>query len=123
MKLVKNILLVLLSTVIFISCDKAKSKEETEQATSQVEESKEETEIAIPNQKLNREQQIASAILAAPEETRAGAKVYGYDDEGKFVTLREGTNNMICIADDPNKDGFQVVAYHNEIEPFMARGR
>jgi len=77
----------------------------------------------IPSQKLNEAQQIVSAILAAPEEVREGAKVYGYDDEGNFKTLRDGTNDMICIADDPNADGFQVVSYHKDLEPYMARGR
>ncbi len=121
MKIIKSLLLVILSISIFIACGETKPKEETKIATSEVEETK--PEVVIPNQKLTKEQQIASAILAAPEETRDGAKVYGYDDEGKFITLREGTNNMICIADNPNKSGFQVVAYHIELEPFMARGR
>ena len=83
----------------------------------------EQVEKKAPNQKLNSEQQIAAAVLAAPEEVRGGAKVYGYDDEGGFVTLREGTNDMICIADDPNKEGFEVVSYHTDLEPYMARGR
>jgi len=121
MNITKNILLVMLTLSIFISCGETKPKEETETVVKKVEETK--TKVVVPNQKLTAEQQIASAVLAAPEETRAGAKVYGYDEEGKFVTLREGTNNMICLADDPNKDGFQVAAYHNELEPFMARGR
>ena len=54
---------------------------------------------------------------------RARAKVYGFDESGNFVTLREGTNDFICRADNPNKDGFEVVSYHKDIEPFMARGR
>ena len=121
MKLSKIILLVILSTVVFISCDKTKAKEDAKEVKQEDVETK--TEVEIPNQKLTAEQQIASAVLAAPAETRDGAKVYGYDDDGKFTTLRESTNNMICIADDPNKDGFQVVAYHEGMEPFMARGR
>ena len=75
------------------------------------------------NQILNTEQQIASAIIAAPRLARDGAKVYGYNAEGNFVVLREGTNKFICIADNPKKDGFQVVAYHSSLEPYMARGR
>jgi len=82
-----------------------------------------EVEQIIPDQKLNKEQQIASALYAAPQEVRDGAKVYGYDEKGNFVTLREGTNEMICIADDPNREGFEVVSYHNDLEPYMARGR
>ncbi len=30
---------------------------------------------------------------------------------------------FICIADNPNKDGFQVACYHMSLEPMMARGR
>ncbi len=71
----------------------------------------------------NKAEQIAAAVMAAPEDLRAGATVYGYDASGKMVTLREGTNNQICIADDPNNSGFQVVCYHDDLEPFMSRGR
>ncbi len=77
----------------------------------------------VPVQTLNSEQQIASAVLAAPEEVREGAKVYGFDAAGNFVTLRAGTNDMVCIADDPNRNGFEVVSYHMDLDPYMARGR
>lgn len=84
----------------------------------------EETNINIPkNQKLTKQQQIASAILAAPVEAREGATVYGYDENGDLITLKEGFNNFICIADNPAKNGFQVVCYHKSLEPMMARGR
>lgn len=75
------------------------------------------------NQKLTVDQQIASASLAAPAKMREGAKIYGYGDSGEFMTLREGTNDFVCIADNPEKDGFQVVGYHASLEPMMARGR
>ena len=61
--------------------------------------------------------------MAAPPEMKEGAKVYGYGDNGEFMTLREGTNEFVCIADNPSKDGFQVVGYHVSLEPMMARGR
>lgn len=69
------------------------------------------------------EHQIASAILAAPEARRAEAAVLGYTPEGKLVTLREGTNDLICLADNPHDDSFSVACYHRDLEPFMARGR
>ncbi len=69
------------------------------------------------------EEQIAAAILAAPQERRAEAAVLGYDPEGKLVTLREGTNDLICLADNPNDEAFSVACYHKDLEPFMARGR
>lgn len=49
--------------------------------------------------------------------------VYGYDESGKMVVLREGTNNLICLADDPNSEGISVSCYAKRLEPFMARGR
>ena len=49
--------------------------------------------------------------------------VYGYDTNGNFVVLRNGTNEMICITDDPNSPGFSVSSYHKDLEPFMIRGR
>ncbi len=67
--------------------------------------------------------QIKTAVHAAPEEKRAGAMVYGYDAKGKFVVLRKGTNEIICLADNPNQKGFSVSCYHQDLEPFMARGR
>ena len=67
--------------------------------------------------------QISAAVLAAPEDARPGVAVLGYDRYGKLVTLREGTNALICLADDPAKEGFSVACYHKSLEPFMARGR
>lgn len=69
------------------------------------------------------EVQIKTAVLAAPEDLRDGAMVYGYDESGKMVVLREGTNNLVCLADDPNKKGISVSCYSKKLEPFMARGR
>ncbi|MBB4079619.1 hypothetical protein GGR28_002244 [Lewinella aquimaris] len=69
------------------------------------------------------EARIATALLAAPAASRDGAKVIGYNAAGEFVTLREGTNEFICLADDPNKDGFNAACYHQSLEPFMMRGR
>jgi hypothetical protein len=69
------------------------------------------------------ESQIALAVQAAPEDKRAGAAVLGYDPAGKVVTLRQGTNELVCLADNPTVDGVSVACYHKDLEPFMARGR
>ena len=79
--------------------------------------------ITIVAQIPSTEIQIKTALLAAPEDKRAGAMVYGYDAKGKFVVLRKGTNEIICLADNPNQKGFSVSCYHQDLEPFMARGR
>jgi hypothetical protein len=67
--------------------------------------------------------QIKTAVLAAPEAERAGATVLGYDASGAVVPLRKGSNNFVCLADNPKQKGFSVACYHKDLEPFMARGR
>ncbi len=67
--------------------------------------------------------QIKTAVLAAPEEDRDGASVYGYDGNGEFILLRQGSNEMVCLADDPAQKGLNVSCYHKDLDPFMARGR
>jgi hypothetical protein len=66
---------------------------------------------------------IATALLAAPKASRSESKVIGYNMKGEFVTLKEGTNEFIILADNPNKSGFSAACYHKDLEPFMARGR
>jgi hypothetical protein len=67
--------------------------------------------------------QVAGAVLAAPVELREGAAVLGYDAQGARVQIREGKNEMICLATDPAKTAFNAACYHKDLEPFMSRGR
>jgi hypothetical protein len=76
-------------------------------------------QTAIPSADI----QIKLAMLAAPDEKRANATVMGYTPDGKLTVLRKGTNEMICLADDPKQKGFNVSCYHKELDPFMQRGR
>jgi hypothetical protein len=71
----------------------------------------------------NAAEQIAGAVAPVPEAMREGATVLGYDANNELTTLREGSNELICIADTPGDDRFQAVCYHRSLEPFMARGR
>lgn len=68
-------------------------------------------------------QQIAAALAAAPAGDRDGATVFGFAADGSMTTLKQGTNELICLADDPNREGFNVACYHESLDPFMARGR
>jgi hypothetical protein len=69
------------------------------------------------------EQQIAGAVIPAPQDMRASATVLGYDAKGKLVTLRKGTGALVCLATDPAAKAFHTSCYHRSLEPFMARGR
>ncbi|MEO7501629.1 MAG: hypothetical protein ABIW94_03220 [Gemmatimonadaceae bacterium] len=67
--------------------------------------------------------QIAAAVSPLPAPLRGSATVLGYRPDGKLVTLRKGSNDMICLADEPAQERFHVACYHKSLEPFMARGR
>jgi hypothetical protein len=67
--------------------------------------------------------QVAGALQAAPEDRREGATVLGYSPTGELVTLREGGNEIVCLADKPGDDRFHVACYHRSLEPYMERGR
>ena len=119
----------LLSALIFggllISCntsDKSKSA-----STENVENEKSKEVVSKIDKQLKPietdEDLIATALMAAPAESRATSKVIGYNMAGEFVTLKEGDSEYIVLADDPKKDGFNSACYHKDLEPFMARGR
>lgn len=69
------------------------------------------------------EKQIQAAVSPAPEAMRTNAEVKGYNSQGTLVTLRKGSNELICLADDPDDDRFHAACYHKDLEPFMKRGR
>jgi len=70
-----------------------------------------------------REHQITAAVQAAPADRRDGAAVLGWNDAGEAVELRAGTNDLVCLADDPSDERFSVACYHRSLEPYMRRGR
>jgi hypothetical protein len=70
----------------------------------------------------SKETQIKLATLAAPEDQRAEATVYGYEDKDEIVLLRQGTNQTVCLGDNPKNSGLSVSCYHVSAQPFMERG-
>ncbi len=69
------------------------------------------------------ETDIKIAVMAAPEMYREGATVIKVNEDGTTATLRKGTNQFVCLADDPKREGIGVSCYYNQLEPFMNRGR
>jgi hypothetical protein len=78
-------------------------------------------QVAAPQEKTD-DRVIAEAVSALPEPMRDGAAVMAHRD-GELVMVRKGSNAMICLADDPARDGWHVACYQKDLEPFMARGR
>lgn len=70
----------------------------------------------------SKEIQIKMALLAAPEDQRENATVYGYGSDGDMILLRKGSNQTVCLGDDPNREGLSVASYHISAQPFMTRG-
>jgi hypothetical protein len=68
-------------------------------------------------------EQIAAAVQAAPADLRDGARVLGFDADGAWVELRSGSNDLVCLADNPGQEGWNVACYHSSLDPFMAMGR
>ena len=112
----KHLIIVVVCIGILTSCnttDKTKTTETPTKTITSINYKTIDTDEAL----------IATALLAAPEESRANCKVIGYNMKGEFVTFREGNNEFIVLVDDPKKNGFNAACYHKGLEPFMARGR
>jgi len=121
----KKIFFLATCLMILVSCNSKTNnldEESSDTTTTSVTNAQEETNIVLRDINTD-EALIATALMAAPEESRADAKVIGYNMAGEFVTLKEGSNEFICLADDPKKEGFSAACYHKNLEPFMARGR
>jgi hypothetical protein len=80
-------------------------------------------ETSSKNDLPTADMQIKLALLAAPQEKKDNCTVYGYGADKELTVLRKGTNELICLADNPNEAGFSVACYSNQLEPFMQRGR
>ena len=67
--------------------------------------------------------QIKTALLAAPPAEQADATVWGYNNSGNMILLKQGNGHLVCLTDDPKLKGIKVSCYSKNLEPFMKRGR
>jgi len=118
----KNLLVILVFTGMLISCNSSDKSNTTIEETSTTEKTIEDVKKNLKPIDTD-EALVATALMAAPATSRVGCKVIGYNMAGNFVTLREGNNEFVVLADDPKKPGFSAACYHKNLEPFMARGR
>lgn len=68
-------------------------------------------------------QQIAAAVLPLPKALRAQATVVGYAPDFGLITLRAGTNGMVCTATRPGDQNFDVRCYQESFMPIVLRLR
>jgi hypothetical protein len=78
---------------------------------------------AQPSQVPSASQQIAAAVLPLPEVMRAHATVLGYAADLSLITLRKGTNGMVCTASRPGDSQFDVRCYQESFMPIVRRMR
>lgn len=122
----KQYLAAIVVTGVLISCNSSDKIKNTKEEVSVMETVTDSTTNDVNKQLVaidTDEALIATALMAAPEVSRAGCKVIGYNIAGEFVTLKEGDNEFIVLADNPKRSGFNAACYHKDLEPFMARGR
>ncbi|RFN58418.1 hypothetical protein [Marixanthomonas ophiurae] len=122
----KHIIAVFIFTGVLISCNTSDKNKNTTEVTTTQKTVTDSTSNATNNKLVaidTDEALIATALMAAPKASRDSCKVIGYNMAGEFVTLKEGNNEFIVLADDPKKSGFSAACYHKDLEPFMARGR
>lgn len=79
--------------------------------------------FVFPFQLMAQNSHLEDATLPLEEENRSGATVLAVNSEGNYTMAKRGSNAYICLADDPNKEGFSVSCYHKELDAFMERGR
>ena len=64
---------------------------------------------------------IAAAVLPLPEQLRSGATVVRLNSSRQPEVLRQGKNGMVCIADRPDDDAFDVRCYRDTFIPVVYR--
>lgn len=64
---------------------------------------------------------IESAVWPLPTHLRADASVFSITDDGRFKTLRQGSNGYFCLADSPDDERFSVACHANSLLPALKR--
>ena len=64
-------------------------------------------------------QQLAALPLPLPDSLRAGATLVGVDANKKRVTLRGGSNGVVCTIWVPGEDSFDVRCYQQSFMPVI----
>lgn len=77
--------------------------------------------FAVPSVSFSQAEAIAPALLPLPEVLRGGAEVVQLDNAGQPRMLRKGTNGMVCMADKPGDDDFDVRCYQKDFIPVVYR--
>lgn len=121
----KHVFLFLTVTALFLGCNNQNQPTTSKKETSIVKTVTPAAQEALPYKPdvPDAAMQIKLALLAAPPEKRDSCTVLGYDADKKLAIIKKGTNELICLADNPNDTSFSVACYNKDLEPFMQRSR
>jgi hypothetical protein len=65
--------------------------------------------------------EIAAAVIPLPDSLRTAAGVVRLDEAGQPEVLRKATNGLVCIADKPGDERFDVRCYQEDFIPVVYR--
>ena len=63
------------------------------------------------------------SVLPLPEHLRGAAAVVRFEKDGSSLTLRKGSNGMVCFAVEPGEADIDVRCYHQSFMPVIDRLR
>lgn len=78
--------------------------------------------LLLPSLALAQDKGIDGAVFPLPTQLREGATVVRLNKDLQPTVIRAGTNGMVCIADYPADDEFDVRCYRDNFIPVVYRG-
>jgi hypothetical protein len=77
--------------------------------------------LAAPQTGQAQTPEIAAAVIPLPASLRGGAGVVRLDEAGQPEVLQKATNGIVCIADKPGDERFDVRCYQEYFIPVVYR--
>jgi hypothetical protein len=68
-------------------------------------------------------QELDWAVLPLPPAMRSGAGIVRYTAAGGWHALRDATNALVCVTDEPDDMRISVACYPESLMPYVARQR
>ena len=77
--------------------------------------------LSLSNCAVSQEYELDLAVLPLAQEDREQATIVHFDEEGSFQTLRSGSNNLFCIADEPGDDRLSLECHPKSLMTYLER--
>ena len=77
--------------------------------------------LSLSNCAVSQDYDLELASIPLAKGARPQATVVRFDELGDFEVLREGSNNLFCIADEPGDDRFSVECHPKAMMTYLER--